>query len=416
MNIWNIFTEKLPSDIIRDILLFANIADSNNVKIYLVGGAVRDLIIGREVTDADIMVDGDAIEFAQKIAGYLKCKILIHKAFFTAVVYLSSGRKYDFTSTRKEFYPYNGALPIVSPGTITDDLYRRDFTINAIAMKLNNKYPGDIIDCYNGINDISNKLIRVLHDNSFNSDPTRIFRAIRFEAKLGFSLDCNTEKLAVKSIIEKNIDKVSGERLYNELKHICSNRLNEKVIDRMQSVDILSSILSGWKIPTEIDFNRIENIIEENNVISPQLLRITWLISSIESTIEIHKIADRLRIGKYERKHFICSTEILKIIDKINCDNSSGGIDIVLKSKPMDTILLISEFDRNNKNEIRKYLRKLFGFKLLVNGDDILNEGIPADKTINRLMKAVRYAQLNDTINDKNEAIELIRLLMNNHE
>ncbi|MEI6521270.1 MAG: hypothetical protein WCO98_14730 [bacterium] len=238
MNIWQEYKNRISNEMQIDLQLFADIANKEDLNIYLVGGAVRDIIIGRTVADADIMVDGDATVFVKVIIKYTGGKLLIHDSFFTAVLFLPSGRKYDFTSCRKEYYLYPGALPITSPGSIQDDLYRRDFTINAMAMKLSGNNHGDVIDYFNGLDDIQNKVIRILHDSSFISDPTRIFRAVRFESKLGFTINNHTIELAKDAISKRIVDKVSGERIFNEIKQICNNKFTEQVIKRIKSSNL----------------------------------------------------------------------------------------------------------------------------------------------------------------------------------
>jgi tRNA nucleotidyltransferase (CCA-adding enzyme) len=414
MNIWHEFNKRLPFEMRNDLQLFAKIANENSFKIYLVGGAVRDIIIGREISDADIMVDGDATDFAEIIKKNTGGKLLIHDAFFTAVLYLPSGKKYDFTSCRKEHYPFPGALPLTSPGTIHDDLFRRDFTINALAMELSSENKGEVIDFFDGINDIRNNIVRVLHNNSFISDPTRIFRAVRFESKLGFKMDYKTSKLAEDAISKKLIDRVSGERLFNEIKQICNNKLSEQIINRFKSLNLFTSISDEWRIPEAINFLDLEYLINTNQIFSPQICRLTWLMLLVKTKKDIEIISKRLRISKNIQKHLISSTDINECMDKLSEDNSCGGIDKIFQKLQHDTIKLISLITTSEiRAKINDYLLKVPAFELLINGDDLIREGIQSDKNMKQLLNIVRYYQYNGFVTSHSQALDLIRKLIN---
>ena len=155
--------------------------------VYLVGGTVRDILLGREGFDIDIAVEGDALAFAEGLGG----EVTAHGRFGTAVVRFPDGRHWDVVTARRETYAEPAALPDVEAGTIEEDLARRDFTVNAIAASLGDDF-GRLRDPHDGLADIEAGTIRVLHGRSFVDDPTRIFRAIRYENRLGFRMDDET--------------------------------------------------------------------------------------------------------------------------------------------------------------------------------------------------------------------------------
>lgn len=152
------------------------------------GGFVKDVFLYQENLDIDVVIEGDGIEFARALAASLGGRVRSHEEFRIAVVILSNGRKIDVATARLEYYKSPGAFPTVETGSIKLDLYRRDFTINTLAIKLNPGRFGTLIDFFGAQKDLKRKMIRVLHNLSFVEDPTRVFRAVRFEQRFGFRI------------------------------------------------------------------------------------------------------------------------------------------------------------------------------------------------------------------------------------
>jgi tRNA nucleotidyltransferase (CCA-adding enzyme) len=185
--------------------------------VYLVGGTVRDIILGEESFDVDIAVEGDAIALARVIARTLKGRVRAHQKFGTAVVLYGDGERVDVVTARTEFYDAPGALPSVEHATIREDLFRRDFTMNAMAVSLKGDGFGRLVDPFEGHLDLAQGTIRVLHNLSFIDDPTRIFRAIRYENRYGFRMDEHTARLARGCIEMGLVGDLSSARLRDEL-------------------------------------------------------------------------------------------------------------------------------------------------------------------------------------------------------
>lgn len=188
----------------------------SNYHAYLVGGYVRDSTLGRESIDIDVVVEGDGIGAARSLNTKLKGKLTTHVEFGTASISIN-GYRVDLASARTEKYPSPAHLPHVFPSTIVEDLNRRDFTINAIAMSISKENFGEIFDPFEGLSDIKRKLIRILHRNSFIDDPTRIFRALRYKNRFGFKLEEDTERLLRDAVKEGMVKRLSGQRILNEL-------------------------------------------------------------------------------------------------------------------------------------------------------------------------------------------------------
>ena len=227
------------------------------IGVYLVGGAVRDLLLGMKNIDLDLVVEGDGIEFARWLATQMGGKIKRYDRFGTALLVLRSGIKLDLASARRESYERPGVLPRVSRGDLKADLYRRDFTINSLALCLNSDRFGQLFDPYGGRNDLKARVIRVLHKGSFSDDPTRIIRGVRFEQRYGFTLEPVTESLLKEAVEAGMLGRVSGQRIGDVLTLILREREPTKAIKRLEKLGILAFFNREMKVDLKL-FDRIE--------------------------------------------------------------------------------------------------------------------------------------------------------------
>ncbi|MEK7306748.1 MAG: CBS domain-containing protein, partial [Nitrospirota bacterium] len=203
-NLRSVLSEKLPVHIDEMLRGLGSVADEMDVSAYVVGGFVRDLLMGQTNLDLDIVIEGDGIAFANTFAKRHSARIKSHHRFGTAVIVFQDGFKVDVATARMEYYEYPTALPTVERASIKKDLYRRDFTINTLAIKLNKRNYGNLTDFFGGQRDIKEKTIKVLHNLSFIEDPTRVFRAIRFEQRFNFSIGKYTQNL-IKSAVKMEL-------------------------------------------------------------------------------------------------------------------------------------------------------------------------------------------------------------------
>ena len=212
------------------IEIVEKIADKLKVRAYIVGGPVRDKLLGIENLDLDFVVEADGIKFAEALNKTLKGKLTVYKAFGTATIELK-GKRIDIVTARKETYKRPAAYPAVKPGRIKDDLFRRDFTINAMAIAVNKKGLGRLVDFYNGRKDLKKRLIRVLHDKSFMDDPTRIFRAVRFSVRFGFKIEPHTKKLMKEAVSDGLLGEVNAGRIRKEVESFLKEKNPKKCLD-----------------------------------------------------------------------------------------------------------------------------------------------------------------------------------------
>lgn len=217
-------------------------AAAAGVTVYVVGGTVRDILLGAPGFDLDLSVEGDAIALAETVAAALGGTATPHGAFGTAVVEWGSGERLDLVTARSETYPEPAALPVVTPGTIADDLARRDFTVNAIAAPVTGTAFGLLVDPYDGQADLAARTVRVLHDESFRDDPTRLFRAARYAARYGFGLDPHTERLAREAVAAGGVQLLSGARLREEVVAVLCDRRPAAAVVVLGGLGALSAI------------------------------------------------------------------------------------------------------------------------------------------------------------------------------
>ncbi len=228
---------------IRDLFRIISAASrSMKANTYLVGGIVRDVLLRIPNYDIDIVVDGDGIELGRRLARRMDARLETHKKFMTAVLVLKNGLHIDIATSRVEYYHEPAQLPSVESGSIKQDLARRDFSINTLAISLNRKNFGEILDFFGGSRDLKNRRIRVLHKMSFVEDPTRIFRAVRFENRLGFRMDKHTEALARNAVDMDIVSRLTGVRIRDELIYILGEEKPIKAVSRLYGLGALSKI------------------------------------------------------------------------------------------------------------------------------------------------------------------------------
>ncbi len=244
---------RLPSRVFQLLKQAGELAKRTSVSAFVVGGFVRDLLLGQPNLDLDLVIEGDGIAYARALARAAKAEVKVHDRFETAVIVFPDGFKLDIATARTEHYEYPTALPTVQRSSIKEDLYRRDFTINTLAIRLNPSHFGELIDFYGGQRDLNERTIRVLHSLSFVEDPTRVFRAIRFEQRFGFRL--GTETLAlIKGAGEMDLfHRLSGSRLSDELILLLSEEEPRKMIARLGELNLLRFVHPALKWSARLD-------------------------------------------------------------------------------------------------------------------------------------------------------------------
>jgi len=244
MNLARQIEQYLPQQLLELVQDISGQAAKRGQRVYLVGGVIRDLLLGYPNFDLDLVVEGDAVKLAQQVAETSQARLLAHRRFGTAKLRYENFTL-DLATARKETYARPGALPAVTPGALKDDLIRRDFSINAMAISLASNDYGELVDPYSGKNDLEHRLIRILHPGSFSDDATRILRGVCYEQRFGFEFEAQTARLLKRDITM--LDTISGDRIRHELEHIFEENRPELVIKRLDELGVLHRINPSLK-------------------------------------------------------------------------------------------------------------------------------------------------------------------------
>ncbi len=387
--------ERFPEEVYKILKSSGGIAESMGYNAYLVGGSVRDLLLGQENLDIDIVIEGDGIRFAKELSGRLKTKIRSHERFGTAHITLD-GLKIDIATARTEYYESPAALPKVETSSIKKDLYRRDFTINTLALKLNPRDFGLLIDFFGGQRDIREKTIRVLHNLSYVEDPTRVFRAIRFSERFGFKLSKHTENL-IKSALQMNLfEMLSGSRLYDEI-ILSFNETNPvRTLKRLSHFGLLKVIHPNLTFDERLEATLQSlyetlawfNLLYLEVKVDTGILYLMALLSNLNDS-DKKKALERLdappRTREIILKSISDSSEILRRLPL----NDPANIYHLLTSMYTEIILFSMAItkDTKKKKEISQFLVQLRKVKPIIKGLEIKKLGIPEGPIYSKILR-----------------------------
>lgn len=393
--------------------LCAEISEELNVKAYLVGGAVRDLFLKKKISDLDISIEGDGVLFAKALNQRLGGTLKIYDDFMTASITLSSLSQIDIITARKESYSNYGELPKVEAGDIYDDLKRRDFTINAIAIKID-KFELEVIDPLAGIKDIKNKQIRILHEKSFKEDPTRIFRAIRLAQRLNFRLNSHTLTLLKNAIIY--LDCVSSARIKNEFIKIIKEGKTTKILRELEKHKITASILPGaqinllsHKIVDKVKGLSKQEQEQDFNLHLTILLLIYWQCAKNKN--DILKIKwDFTNKEKRIIKWFLDNEAKINFITNYPEHVTDLHLYLLLEHVPQEANIFLLSILEDNKKIIERIQALRNEISLPLEGKDLLQIGIAPGPIIGKILTELEEEVLRGNITSKKEAIEWVKL------
>ncbi|MBC7474790.1 MAG: CBS domain-containing protein [Candidatus Sericytochromatia bacterium] len=402
------------------------LADKMDYKAYLVGGGVRDLIIENKTdVDLDIVIEGSAINFAKELSKIYHAEVTIHEKYGTAKLHLAN-ETVDLATSRTEFYEYPAANPDVDFSTIKQDLYRRDFTINALAIHLNSDTFGEILDFFNGYKDISNKRIRVLHNLSFIEDPNRIFRAVRLERKLGFTIGRMTSDLIIKAMETGKFDYFINDRIKTEIKKIFTNKY-----DAVENIKRLSELKALNCFYPKIEFKYIENKLKKlsryinlfykisDKKIEEWVLFMAIILIEIPEDENFEKMLIQIRFTREEKRIVQMSRDLFFLIEKRNWEDMADSDIFYFWKRFPDEVLLYAVATLNEKivkKSIYKYWTKLKKTKVSINGDYLKSIGIGNGKFIGDILESVLLAKLNGKVISLEDEYNFSRSLINDRK
>lgn len=415
------YLNKLPKEILDLIYLARDTAGSNNLPIYLVGGFVRDLILGVKNLDLDIVVEGDGIKFAEDFAYALKAKLIRHRRFGTATLVIAhSDLKIDVASARKETYPEPAHLPIVENATLKDDHFRRDFTINAMAISINKDSFGRLIDFFGSQEDLRNKKIRILHDLSFIDDPTRILRAIRFEQRYNFRIEPETLKNLKAAIKLKMLEKVEPQRTRDELVLMLKEARPLKEIKRLKELSGFGFIDRRLSV-TKKTYRLISSIEKEISWFKRKYSKLrpidAWLIYFMGlidclGLKDTRKICQRFAFRKGEEKRILnCKKIGFKIVSSLSKKIKPSEVFRFLELSSYEVILLLKAKYKNKdlQKNIADFLMVYHNLRICVSGEDLHRLGISPGPVYQKIFSKILAAKLDGLVQNKEEELALLK-------
>jgi len=413
--------ERLPADVLVLLKQLGSAADEMSCNAFAVGGFVRDLYLRGMNLDIDIVIEGDGVAFARAFAERHGYAVKVYKKFGTAVITIDRGMKIDIASARLEYYEKPAALPTVEWSSIKLDLYRRDFTINTLAVRLNRQSFGQLIDFFGARRDIKEKQIRVLHNLSFVEDPSRIFRAIRFEKRFNFQLSKLTRSLIENAVNSDFLLNLSGKRMFSELQLLLREERVRTLMKRLNDFDLLKYIHPSVCYNPAVNrlMKSIESVMAWYDLLYLDNQCEKWFVYflGLIDRLSAEEAEQLLRKCDIKRAYAASITTaktsgmqvLLDLANKKNFQNAD--IYRILHQIPHDVSLyLMAKSGRTStKKAFSVYFTQLQHAKVHLTGNDLKQLGIEPGRSYRHILARLRDAVLNGQISGRIEELRFVR-------
>jgi tRNA nucleotidyltransferase (CCA-adding enzyme) len=420
-NVVKFLKERLSKRILKILKSTGEVADEFGYGAYVVGGFVRDLFLYRTDEDVDIVIEGDGIAFAKKYAEMAGARIHTYEKFGTAVIIFPDGYKIDVASARLEYYRFPAALPIVEMSSIKLDLYRRDFTINTLAIQLNPDKFGTLIDFFSARKDIKEKIIRVLQNLSFVEDPTRVFRAIRFEQRFGFTIGKLTNGLIENAVSMNFFQGLSGRRVLSELKLILEEDNPIPAIIRLNDYDLLKFIHPSIQFDEQLIsvMNSVKQAMAWHDLLFLDESYMKWIVYFLVliqtcDRQRSEEICTRFELApRYNKifcsERFEAEKSVLKMTRDLPVTNST--IYRELSGFRTELILYMMAISRQKmvKKAISLYFTRLRRVMVSLKGKDLQQMGVEPGPIYREILQAALDAKLNGNLKTRKDELEFAR-------
>lgn len=359
--------------------------------LYLVGGSVRDLLLGQQHLDLDFVVEADAPAVATAFRGLTKARLRVHPAFRTAEV-AADGFAFDLVTARREVYPAPGALPVVTPSALSDDLVRRDFSVNAIALTLTGPERGRLVDPHRGVADLEEDILRALHDQSFRDDATRLWRAARYAARLDLRFDPATEAAARRDV--RYLDAISPARIHHELQQALAEPGPGRAFRTLDELGVLRGTLEGWAC-TDADAEAIIRL-QRGALVSRSdaMLAVSfldWDDKGIEAAVE------RLALERGQARALRGLPRLRSSLAGLGSEAARpSDVRVALDQIPDTTCAALAARhpDRWDGRVISRYLSEWRFVRPLLTADDVIALGVPWGPMVGRVLARLTAARL----------------------
>ncbi len=380
---------------------------------YLVGGVVRDLLLRRPIRDLDLVVEGDACQIARTVGEILGADVRVHESFRTATLTLPGGLSLDLAAARCEHYRAPGALPDIEPGDLQQDLSRRDFTVNAMAVDLSEPRSGELIDPFGGRRDLDARKIRILHERSFLDDPTRAFRAIRLATRLGFEIDGDTDRLIRAARREGAFDALSPQRLRRELELALDARELAKTVAMLSSFELLSTLHPKLEPtpPTAERLQRAEDTLAWYRSLGRAGRVRGWVVALGVLSADLDDAARsellvRLRPDRAaERVLNAAHGPVRRLMSSLDREAGapSSRIHELCRDQPAEVLLVAMAVTGRERaaHAVKDYLSRLADARLQISGSDLIAAGVPEGPGVAVGLQAALTAKLDGHAPDR---------------
>ena len=398
---------QLPAGLVDFMRAAGEVAQSRGNRLYLVGGVVRDLLLERTNLDLDLVVEGDAINLAQELASTKQGEIITHPRFGTAKIQRDKW-SIDLVTARSETYARPGALPTVKPGSIQSDLFRRDFTINAMAVELDTDCYGELLDPYGGRDDLEHKLIRVLHEKSFVDDATRIWRGLRYEQRLDFQLEQDTLEMLNRDI--PMLDTISGDRIRHELELALKEEFSDKVLRRADELEVLTRLHPSLKGDGWLE----ERFEQARQLSAPDLPSVGLYMAILAYRLtgdEVEQLITYLRLPKAVAQIIRDTAGIKAEIGSLSVSGLAPSAIYSLLHGRSSTALTANSLATDSAvaaEHIELYSSVLRNVKTALTGEDLKRMGIAEGPRIKEILNLLREARLDGKVSSKSEEEEMV--------
>lgn len=372
--------------------------------VFLVGGAVRDLLLGLEPPELDLVVEGDAVSLARELGGL----VLAHDRFGTCKIRLD-GHIYDIATSRRETYERPGALPDVAPAPLTEDLERRDFTVNAIAMALGGEREGVVEALDGALEDLEAGVLRVLHDRSFIDDPTRLLRLARYAGRLKFAVEPHTRELARAAVHNGALETVSGARIGAELRLLAREREPLEAFAALRELHIDGAIDPRFGLRDPAPVTRALLLLPGDG--RPDLLVVAAAAEDVPRD-ELSELLDRLAFEAADRDRVVSAAAGAKTLAAaLERARTPAEIAAAAAEAPPELVALAG--GHGGADAAAAWLENLRHVRLEIGGQDLLAAGVPQGPLIGRGLRAALSAKLDGRASGReaelSEALRAVR-------
>jgi tRNA nucleotidyltransferase (CCA-adding enzyme) len=382
--------------------------------VFLVGGTVRDILLGEPNFDVDIVVEGDAIELARALAEALGGRVRTHDKFGTAVVLYGDREWVDVAAARTESYAEPAALPSVEHASLQEDLSRRDFTMNAMAVSLRGDELGRLVDPFDGKSDLEAGRLRVLHEGSFVDDPTRIFRGIRYENRRGFRMDEHTVELAHAAIEQGLVGRLSGARLREELTALLDEGGVDHSIERLGELGLDKAVHAA--LAADDEAARLVDTLRDLNgryrlQVPAWRLGLTALARQL-SADELSRLLERLKLRRRDAQHILAAVSLGPgIADRLGAGSMSPA-DVVALAEPHAPDAPLFALALADLPQLHDYFERLGGIRLEINGRDVAELGLAESPRVGEILVELRRRKLNGELDGRESELAAARELI----